>query len=406
MIFLYNLLFGIAFLFAYPFFLWQAFSKKKRLPPLKERLGWPVPRLKAPVIWIHAVSVGEVKAASALAKKIKEKGFSLLITTTTVTGQEEAKRSIPQADAIRFLPLDLFFAIDRWVSSLRPQWLILIEGDFWPQLLYAVKNHGGKIALVSGRLSETSHRRWKKISFLAKWLFRPIDLFLMQSDEQARRLEPFIEDLSKLHITGNLKMDAAPASIDEQALAPFFSTTSPSIVIASTHHPEEKELLAALMPLGITLFIAPRHPERFDQVTSFLQSEKIPFIRWTNIHQKTGLEKVILIDAMGKLPIFYHFCSLAIVAGSFSSLVGGHNVLEPCLYGTPVFFGPHTDKQQELVRYVLQAGAGKQINICDLATEVARFLKNPLPIRKAAETLSKTSGQALTKSLSLLFRDC
>jgi 3-deoxy-D-manno-octulosonic-acid transferase len=397
---LYDLVVALGFLLFWPYQLYQVWKKGKKFPSLRQRLGIDVPDTQGrPVLWIHAVSVGEVKSVSALAKELKKNHF-LLVTTQSKTGQEEAKRSIPQADCIAFLPLDFSWTLRRWTRKLEVKMLVLVEGDFWYNLLRSVKKAGGKTVLVSGRLSPRSAARFLSIRPLAKKLFSQFDLLLLQSEEHRERFIPLIDDPSKLRVVGNLKFDAIPAPVG--ATEPLPATSFP-IAVTCTHAPEEEEILDALAPItSLTIFLAPRHPERFDKVAQLLTSKSIPFIRWSQIEQATGNERVILVDAMGQLPAIYHHCKLAILGGSFSSKVGGHNVLEPCLYGCPVFFGPHMQSQRELVLHVLKAGAGKQLTVDQLAGEVRGFEKAPEALRKAAKHLSQQRGSVLAETLALL----
>ncbi len=376
--------------------LWQAFRKGKQFPTLRQRFGRDIPdSCGRDVIWIHAASVGEVKAARALARALKTPGSFLLVTTASATGQQEVKRSIPDADAIRFLPLDLSWILRKWARTLRPRMLVLIEGDVWYHLLRSVAQVGGKTALVSGRLSERSAARWRFAPFFAKKLYGQLDRLCMQSEEHAARIKPFVA-VKPLYITGNLKLSSPAEAIEGRHIEHLRPL---AIAITCTHAPEEEELLAALHDIDATLFLAPRHPERFEEVARLLQLKKIPFVRWS---QTNKAARVVLVDVMGQLPAVYHHSALAIVAGSFSSRVGGHNLLEPCLQGVPVLFGPHTHNQKELAEYVLASGAGKQVTIATLSECVRQFARDPKPLTQAAQALSQRSSTVLEKTLQIL----
>ena len=391
--FFYDTVVVVGLLLFLPRILWR-----KKLTALRQRLRSdpPDPQGRA-VIWLHAVSVGEVKAAKRLLQKIKEQhpNAFILATTATSAGIEEAKRSLSQADAIRFMPLDVSWLIRKWVCLLRPQLLLFVESDLWIQLLQTVKEIGGRTALVSGKLSERSANRFAKIPFFAKTLYSLVDVILVQNAEYRDRLAPFVPEKEKLRIGGNLKLEATAQTVDRNRFAPYFQGDSFSIAIVSTHAPEELELLDALQSVEATLYLAPRHPERFEEVAELLESKRISYCRWSRITERKGQERVILIDAMGKLPIFFTFVDLAIVAGSFSSRIGGHNVLEPCLYGTPVFFGPHMHQQKEFAARVLEAGAGRQVELSEIASAIRSYAQNPLPMRQAARGLFEGSSQIL-----------
>jgi len=359
--------------------------RKKQFPSIKERLGLDVPDPKGrDVLWIHAVSVGEVKSAKPLFEKIRAErpNAFLLITTASVTGQEEAKRSLKQADAIRFLPLDISWVIKRWVRRLKPKALFLVESDFWYNLVKHISLNGGKVALVSGKISERSAVRFKWALPFAKKLFSYFDLLLLQNQEYLNRFAPLIDNPKKLIVTGNLKFDGRPVFVDKSAYP-----LPQGISITCTHAPEEEEILDALGEIDIPIFLAPRHPERFSEVAELLERKKIPFIRWSQYQARNGQERVILIDGMGLLPIFYSFSKLTIVAGSFSSRVGGHNILEPCLYGVPVFFGPHMHAQKELTQRLLDSGAGVQTTSLELKEVIKKYFTSPIPQQKAVQKL-------------------
>lgn len=364
----------------------------------RQRLGLDIPNGKE-VIWIHAVSVGEVKSAKGLLEKLKSEYSNtyILITTCTATGLEEAERSLTQADSFCFLPIDFSWIMKKWVTALQPKLLIFVETDLWYNLLNEAKKIGTKTVLVSGKISERSAKRYKVASFFAKKLFSKLDLILVQNEEHYARFTPWSKNL---HIGGNLKLDAIPLSIDRKKWGSHF--LGQNILITCTHEPEEIDLLLALSDIPGTIYIAPRHPERFTQIADLLKCKQIPYITWSQIGNKTGCERVVLIDSMGILPIFYSFCKLTIVAGSFSSHIGGHNILEPCLYGTPVFFGPSMHQQTELVARVLSANAGCQSTLETLSADIQNFLANPQFMQAGVQAVILQSRGALDKTWSYL----
>jgi 3-deoxy-D-manno-octulosonic-acid transferase len=382
--------------------------KGKKHPALRQRLGASIPDpQRKSVIWIHAVSVGEAKAAQGLFRSLKAEypNAFFLITTTTATGQEEAYRSLPGADAYRYLPLDFTWEVNKWAAALRPKLLILVESDFWPNLLAAVQKAGGKTALVSGKVSDRSARRFQRFSPLSKALFSRLDLLCVQNEDYAARFTPLVSDPSRIAVAGNLKLDALPQEVDFPYWSEQFFYHRPFVAIASTHAPEEELLLEELADGPWILFLAPRHPERFEEVAQILQKKKIPFIRWSQLEKKTGKEKAILVDAMGQLPICYTLSRAAIVAGSFTPKVGGHNVFEPCLYGCPSFFGPYTHAQVEFAQRVLDAGAGLRVEIDEVRSALAQFLENSQreeAMRAAASTLADSGRGALERTMDHL----
>ncbi len=382
---------------------WQ----RKKGPSLLERLGIKVPEAGGrSVIWIHAVSVGETKAAQPLFLRLKKEfpEAFFLVTHATWTGREEAKRSLGLADAFAFLPLDFSWIMRRWVKRLRPTYFVLVEGDFWFNQLSALKRGGAKIVLASGKISERSARRFGFVSFFAKRLFGLVDLFCVQSEEHAARFAPFVREV---YVAGNLKFDVEPQEIEE---GKFLKRGEREVItIACTHDPEEKLLLEVLEPMfsRLTIFLAPRHPERFDAVEKLLVEKKISFVRLSQLQHAKGKETVILVDAMGQLPFCYANSRLAFVGGSFTDRIGGHNVLEPCLYGCPSLFGPYMQGQRELTSHVLRAGAGRQIAAHEALSTLELFFSDPafLGEMKQGANLLFSQGRGSAEKTIFLMRE-
>lgn len=361
-------------------FIREAARGKKRAQFLLKKLHFaPLPDPKGrEVIWIHAVSVGEVKAALPLFQALLEKhpGAFFLLTTTTETGQKEAKRLFGKADAILPLPLDLKRTVRRVVSHFRPRFFYLIETDVWPRLLEAVRMHGGRVYLVSGKMSERTARRLHRFPRVGRWLFSSFSGACLQSKEHKKRFAPFFEG-KPLRVTGNLKFDAAPEAVDLPFWQKRYASDLPWIALTCTHPGEEKLLLQELLPLPVRIFLAPRHPERFSLVAGELAASGVSFCRLEEPCSFT--HRVVLVDAMGKLPILYSLSTIAVVGGSFLPGVGGHNVLEPCLYGCFSLFGPHMEGQKEIAAHVLEEKLGLQCSLSELkaALEVQLLSLSP-----------------------------
>ncbi len=389
-------------LLAFPKIVWDRWKRGRVRPTFAERLGRFIPDTQGkPVIWIHAVSVGEIKSAEPLYQKLKghyPTSF-FLITTTTATGQDEARRTLSTADAFGFLPLDFSWITRRWVKALKPTHFILIESDFWYNLLSTLKQNGTLIILASGKMSPRSAKRFLFFPYFAKKLFSLFDLLCVQNSEHAARFAPFAQPI----VTGNLKLDISPKPVTP----PPWKTELYPVTISCTHDPEEEQLLLALKPLlpRLQIFLAPRHPERFSAVEKLLDKLNIPSIRWSQIERKTGQENVILIDSMGQLPICYALSHLAIVAGSFTDKVGGHNLLEPLFYGTPSLFGPHTWTQNEFAKKIIEAQAGLQLPLSQLASILEQLMENPdqlTAMKQAGSVLIESSRGAAERTFSQL----
>ncbi len=381
-----------------PYVLWKWWRYGKYRESLVERLGIRLPsrqtKSEGLVIWFHAVSMGETRAVIALYRKIKEHHpeATIYFSSTTETGHAEAKRSFPDAAAHFFLPLDLSWTIKRILKRLDPDLLILVESDFWYNLLYQTSQFDAKIALVNGKISQTSTKRYAWAQFFAQRVFSCFDLMLVQNEEYRKRFTQLRVPPDKLRITGNLKLSTAPkllSDLDRSFLLSELGLKRDDriVVVGSTHDSEEEWIFSALSSLWdeipkLRIILVPRHPERFEKVSEDLKKRNINFLKYSERAQKSGAEKVLLINAMGMLNSLYQIGELAIVGGSFISHVGGHNIFEPIALDVPVLFGPHMEEQKELMGMVLSAGAGKQVTIDTLTIEVRKLLLDPVEYKK------------------------
>lgn len=365
---IYNILLSFFILAIAPKIFWQVWRKGKNVPKFKDRFGFSPPVFNGSKkrIWFHAVSLGEIKATKPLVDQITaiNPDVQILITTSTRTGFDQAKQLFSSKAEIRYLPLDFSWIMERWIFSFRPHLLIFVEGDLWPNLLNVAHRFTTKTILVSGKISQKSTDRFRFFRFVSQDIFGKLDLICAQNEEYKKRFESLISE--PIYISGNLKLDIQPMVVDPTLVRNRFSLSENQkiITISCTHSPEEKELLLILRPLwdrfpDLIIFLAPRHPERFDQVAKEISYLKLPFCRW---NQQRIQERLVLVDALGQLPFCYSVSNIAIMAGSFSSRIGGHNVLEPCFYGCPVLFGPHMHAQKEFMNIVLQAGVGRQVS--------------------------------------------
>lgn len=377
-LFLYEaVLWGLAFVF-FPFFIYAYVFKKKYRKSFFSRLGINFPikeKLPNRSIWIHAVSLGETKAVASLARALKLRfpDRPLIISTTTETGHAEGLRSLCFADYHVYLPFDFRGIIKKVIHLASPSLVILCESDFWFNFLEIAKEQGAFVALVNGKISETSTKRLKSVPFFSKRLFSLVDCFSLQNILYKDRFEEIGVSSEKLFITGNLKFDDEYARLNEQEIVNWrekfgIHKGDSVLTIGSTHYPEEEHFLKIVESLfekhpKLRVMIVPRHPERFEEVMNLLEKKQVNAIRFTNINQRTGEEQVILIDAMGLLRLCYQLSNIAVVGGSFFDGSGGHNIIEPCWYGVPVVFGPFMKSQKELVELVSNAEAGLQTTI-------------------------------------------
>lgn len=404
---LYEISLILVALAALPKILYMRFKHKKYKNSLWKRLGKefpPIHKGDRPLIWIHAISVGETKVAASLVKKLKADNSHLMIVISSITetGHAEAKRSIQGADYHVFLPFDFGWIIKPIIKRMKPDLVVLCESDFWYNFMSVAKTGGAKIALVNGKISERSQRRFSLIPGFAKKMFENIDFYCIQNQHYRDRFEALGIPKQLMITTGNMKFDDPCVPLSDQQLEDWktqlgIKAGDQVLVIGSTHDPEERLLLKALQEIwkkypNLKVIIVPRHPERFNEVASMIQKSGIPFQRFTSIDPKADA-KVILMDTMGLLRKCYQLADIAIVGGSFTSKVGGHNILEPSWFGVPVLFGPFMHQQPELVDLALEYGSGKQIKIEESIEALEDLLSHPEKKAAMGKTGLKMVGE-------------
>ena len=338
------------------------------------------------LIWIHAVSMGETKVAATLVKKIKEEMNDplIVISSVTETGHQEALKAIPHADYKVYLPFDFSWIIKPIVRMVKPDLVLLCESDIWYNFLTAAKENKASIVVINGKISEKSVARHAKFPAVASHLFAPIDFFCVQSRHYEERFLKLGIPPSKITVTGNIKFDDAPSLISQPQTFKEqlgFKPEDLILVAGSTHDPEEKILLKALDTLWakfptLKAIIVPRHPERFKEAADLIEQNRIPYQRYTALDPQKE-KKILLMDAMGLLRQCYQIASLAVVGGSFTEKVGGHNILEPSWYGVPVLFGPYMHQQPEMVEWIQEYQAGRQVSEATLKQELEDLLISP-----------------------------
>jgi 3-deoxy-D-manno-octulosonic-acid transferase len=375
---LYSLLFTLGILLLGPRFLLDAFSHGKYVEGLKERLG-RLPLIATggrPVIWLHCVSVGETQAARPLARLLLEKfpEHKLVVSTITRTGQRVAREVFRgEAAAVIYFPFDWAWTVRRALNRVNPTVVLIMETELWPRFLLECRRRAVPVALVNGRLSEKSFRRYKLIRSFIKRVVGCLDMALMQSEADAERIRGLGIEESRVEVSGNVKFDLL-ASLNEDAktedLRQRFRLDGarPLIVAASTHSTEERITIDAFMllrssPEGRTarLLIAPRHPERFDEVAALLSSCGLTWSRRSGAASEVDKESdVILLDSIGELRAVYPLARLVFVGGSLVP-TGGHNVLEPAASGACIVTGAHTNNFAAIIDAFLERDALVQL---------------------------------------------
>ena len=348
----YRLLAGTALLAYSPVALARSLLGRRRLGDLRGRLGrLPYPGLDGG-IWVHAVSVGEVGVASSLLSALARKApeLRLGLSVTTAAGRDLALRVLPPHVALFAFPFDLAGPVERALDGVRPALVLLTETELWPLFLDRAAARGIPVALVNGRISERSFPRYR---LLRRWFAPALDtvaLYVMQTDLDARRVETLGVAASKIRMKGNVKYDLPPAPPFRDAdRLQRIAAGRAILVAASTAEGEEEAVLSAWKDLSPRplLAIAPRRPERFDEVAKQMEAAGLRVVRSTGAEPPGGAADVYLLDTIGELASLYLHASLAFIGGSLVRR-GGHNPIEAWAAGVPVVVGPHTENFREI----------------------------------------------------------
>jgi 3-deoxy-D-manno-octulosonic-acid transferase len=385
---LYSILLTVGFILALPWFLWKGRSTGKYLRTFRERLG------RLPVylnvdgdrsIWIHAVSVGEVLAARPLVPALRERfpNHRLFLSTTTMTGNAVAKKSVRGVDGLFYTPFDFPWPVRRVLEVLNPSLLVLVETEIWPNLIHEARRRGTRVALANGRISPRSFPRYLRVRRLLASVLPEIDLFLMQGETHAERIRAMGAPPERVQVSGNLKFDAVePGKLPERLarLIQGGTTPRPLWVAGSTVGGEEELVLSAFHRVRervpqARLLVAPRHPERFDAVPPLVEAAGFRCLRRSALDPAAWRDgEVLLLDSLGELAQVYALASVVFVGGSLVPS-GGHNILEPAVAGKAVVVGPHMDNFQEIADQFRSESALVQVSSADdLGREVSALL--------------------------------
>src|SRR5579863_4309954 len=411
--FLYSLLLAAAMLLSLPYWLYQRLRHGKYRRGFAERMGSVPARLgqtvqenePGRVIWVHAVSVGEVLAVSGLIEEMRRRfpQHRILISTTTDTGQELARKRFGEGNVFYF-PMDFAFAIRPYLRELRPQMVVIAETEFWPNFLRLAHASGARIAVVNARISDRSWPGYRRFRRLLKAVLRHVDLFLTQTAEDARRLVEIGAPPGVVLATGNLKFDvpapAVPPIIASLRAAFQQANTGPVIVCGSTVEGEDPLLVQAFISIlashpRAVMILAPRHPERFGEVTELLNQLGIRFWRRSLWGGDPIFGGVLLIDTIGELTALYALADVAFVGGSLVPR-GGHNIIEPALHGVLIVVGNHTENFRDIVSLFQSRDAIRVVGPAELPLVLMDLLSNLAERaelgRRAAETIRVQMG--------------
>ena len=400
-----RLLYTMVLRLALPFILLRLWWRGRREPgyrqDIPERFGFYTGERPERVIWVHAVSVGEARAAAPLVRALGQAypDHTILMTGTTAAGRDTLKQVYGESVSVAFLPYDYPESVQSFLERWHPRLGILMETEIWPNLLARCASHGIPVVLANARMSEKSARGYQRWRALSRPAIRSLAAVCAQSEADAARLRAL--GAARVEVTGNLKFDV---TLDPAQLAAGREWKAkvgrPVLLLASTREGEEKLLLEQLSANEQFLtVVVPRHPQRFDDVASASQSRR------TRARLPQPGDQVHLGDTMGEMAFYYAACDVAVIGGSFMPL-GGQNLIEALAAGAPVVFGPSMFNFAEAARLALEAGAALQAGDAGTALQLAReLLLNPEKRRQmsaAGKALCEAHRGATQKHLALL----
>lgn len=406
MYFLYNFLLISILIVASPFWIFKILTKEKYRKGLIEKLGILPSDLKKRDsnkvrVHVHAVSVGEVIAATPFIKELKKRHpeISLVLSTVTPTGNEMAHKRLPEADHIIYFPFDLPWVVKKVINTVRPCLYITVETELWPNFLREVKLSGAKSIIINGRISPHTFKGYMRIKPFMKRTLSYVDLFCMQSDEDAGKIKAIGAPEGAVRVTGNMKYDQRFVDISEDEVSIKkrvlgINREDRVIIAGSTHRGEDEIILEAYKEClkgdeKIRLIIVPRHIERTGEIERLVKMQGLEMVRRTGLNNSKEntipYNTVIIGDTIGELATLYSIATVVIIGGSFIPH-GGQNPLEAIYYKKPVVFGEHMFNFREIAGEILENGAGIKVEKAeDLTKALKALLNDPNRQRKMGE---------------------
>jgi 3-deoxy-D-manno-octulosonic-acid transferase len=399
----YNLLLLLLLPLIALYLLWRLFVRSKTLAGFGERMGGIAERVQGlegddPVVWVHAVSAGEVAAVVPVIRQIRvsEPIARIALSTVTTTGREMAEKRGVDPDARFYFPFDLPGIVDRVLDAVKPDVLVLVETEIWPNMLHAATARGVSVIIVNGRISDRSFRRAKLLKPLFAWMLGNVEQVCAQSQEDADRFVELGAPAERVTVTGNSKFDEQFPAVREAETSKYrqdfgFGREDPVLLAASTHEGEEEIALSAFAQLRVThpnlqLIIAPRHPERGGRVEELVKDHGYAAYRRSRALDAGGEDPlapergpqvcVAILDTIGELARVYAVSTVSFVG---NSLVpgGGHNILQPVALGKPALFGPHMENFRDIAAICLREEVGIEVaDSGELIEETDRLLNS------------------------------
>jgi len=389
MSYILNALYLFALIVLSPWLLYKAIRTGKYQERLWDRCLGTAPDLPSPTrprVWLHGVSVGEIHLLRQLVAAISQRhpDWEIVLSTTTDTGFEEAKKNFPTLPLFSF-PFDFSWAVAAAMQHVKPSLIVLAECELWPNFLAAARHLRIPVMVANGRMSPRSAGRYRKLKWLARPLLSSLDLIAVQSEQYAKVFRELGVSGERVHVTGSVKYDGAQSDRQQpktQELRQLLGIANDSLVwvCGSTQAPEEALALDIYRRLRtrfptVRLILVPRQRERFDEVASLLERDQVAFVRRSTLRGEVPSDAVILLDTIGELSAVWGLADVAFVGGSLDGKRGGQNVIEPAAYGAAVLFGPYVWNFADPVRMLLASKAAIQIKDAkELETAVRRLL--------------------------------
>jgi 3-deoxy-D-manno-octulosonic-acid transferase len=414
-------LYDLLLLLASPVILAVLLAKKRCRPGLGQRLGW-LPRDLGksrdgcPTIWVHAVSLGETTAVVPLVQQLKRRypAARVFVSTVTETGKETVLRRLAGQAEHLYFPLDFHWSVRSALQTVRPNLIVVVETEFWPNFLREAAARRIPVILVNGRLSTDSFAGYRRIRPFFRRVLAAFTLCAMQTDRDVERMIQLGVEPQRVVRTGNLKYDqvatsaqASPGQISRHTLR---LTESEELFVAGSTHPDEEEAVLdcyrCLLDVApaLVLVLAPRHIERAEDVVKALRSRGFAAVRRTKLPGASGAPitgpRVIILDTRGELATLYRDATLVFVGGSLVN-VGGHSPLEPAAWGKAVVFGPHMDHFAEAAEQLRACGAGVMVRD---AHEMTRTMTSLLLDRSRLEGMGKAAYQLVLENQGAVAR--
>lgn len=419
--FLYDLISIFVALFYLPMFLLGYFRHGKYRRSISQRLGRiTLENDMEGCLWIHAVSVGEVGLVAPLVAEMKKRHpqQKIIISTVTETGNETARKKIPDADELIYFPLDFRWVVEKVYHLVRPAVFVVAETEIWPHFLRAMYMHSVPVIMINGRISDKSYRGYKYAKPFIGPVLKEIDAFSMRTEEDAARIIHLGAPQERVQVTGNLKFDQKDDERTEGEIAELKKSMGLGpehrLMVAGSTHPGEEEIVLEVYKNvktpNLILLIACRHPERVPKIEELVKRMGMSSIRKTELAKTQNIGSgnpppVILLDTVGDLAGIYSLASIVFIGGSLVPK-GGQNPLEAAIWGKPVIFGPHMENFREITKLLMQSGGGMQVkNKEEFQSAAMRLLAEPEYAEKlgrAARGVVEENRGAIDKNIALI----